>query len=117
MRPTLLIALLVLLSGCVQQTIERTVTFEVDTRGLENVTSVGVRGNDAPLSWNSDYELTDPDGDGIYRGEVTFNTPYHTTQVKFTRDGGVFELEGQPNRILTLKGQTAFTFTARFNEP
>ena len=36
------------------------------------VETVGLRGNQSPLSWSSTYPAHDPDGDGYYEAEVPF---------------------------------------------
>ncbi len=82
------------------------VNFKIDASSLKNIKSFGVRGNTLPLSWEETLEFTDPDNDGIYEGEVTFNTTEKMVEYKFVYGDKkvVYELEGQ-NRILLLDGE------------
>ncbi|HYW32772.1 MAG TPA: hypothetical protein VE869_14835, partial [Gemmatimonas sp.] len=45
-------------SGCVQPAYERIVVYELDVSGQKAVTTVGVRGDDSPLSWRKDQPMT-----------------------------------------------------------
>lgn len=51
------------------------ITFKVDMSSLEvkNLENVGIRGSDAPLSWDKTYPMTDPDGDGVYTCTIEFD--------------------------------------------
>ncbi len=86
---------LLLLSGKTQS---YTLTFQLDMTGQTDFKTVGIRGNIAPLSWDKDYPLTDPDGDGIYEASIDFKTSKKYVQYKFRTDTQS-ELEGSDNRI------------------
>ncbi|MEL6390588.1 MAG: hypothetical protein AAFQ02_10520 [Bacteroidota bacterium] len=117
MKPSLIILLAVILmsSACVQKRVARTITFEVDTTGITNITSLSVRGDDDPLSWDQNTPLSDQDGDGIYTGQVTFTTPYKYTTIKFVKNENQFELAGQDNRIIPLADASARTYRCRYD--
>lgn len=54
---------------------------------------VGLRGGVAPLSWNETIPLEDPDGNGVYEGDVMFTADADSTvPYKIKVDG-----EGNPN--------------------
>lgn len=77
---------------------EHQVHFKVDMRDLL-AKNVAVKGSISPLSWETGYPLEDPDGDGIYEAQISFNTPEKSLYFKFTKDGE-WELEGADNRSL-----------------
>ena len=64
------------LSSCVQETHLKTVTFQVDMKGIENVSDVGIRGSFTPNQWTETVPLNDEDGDGIYEGTFSHKTAY-----------------------------------------
>ena len=108
--------LCLLLSGCVQQTYKRTVRFSVDMSGIPDVTSVGVRGNFQPLNWQKNYSLTDDDGDSVYTGEITFDTPFDFVEVKFVKNENTFELEGKENRRVYFDQKDKVTYNTVFDK-
>lgn len=100
-------------TSCVQKTYKKTIVFTLNTNGFENIEKVGIRGNDTPLSWDSDYEMQ-PIKDSLYQATVTIETGYNVTQVKFTINNEI-ELENETNRkIIFSKKDTTF-YKAIFN--
>lgn len=85
-------------SSCVQKEFEKEITFLVDTNGIENIESLGIRGNFLPNQWRESYPLTDTNNDGIY--EVTFKekTAVYGINFKFVKNGNDYELKGNDNR-------------------
>ena len=88
---------LLALNGCVQQKMEKQLTFEVDMRGVPEFGTVGIRGEYSPLSWWESVPLTDPDGDSIYTVSLLLETGQSGMDFKFETDGNL-ELCGSPNR-------------------
>jgi hypothetical protein len=106
---------LILLSACVQEAYDRVVVYDVDVSALKDVRDVGVRGDDAPLSWEQDRAMTMVVKDSLYRVTVRYRTGYLVTKAKFTVNGN-FELQGKPNRRVQFAvGDTTF-YKARFNQ-
>ena len=104
--PCLMLA--VLLSACVQKTYLKTVVYTLHIPGTRPSASVGIRGNDKPLNWESDQKMSLNLSDSTYRAVVTYQTGYLFTEVKFATDG-VFELAEQPNRrVLFAATDTTF---------
>ena len=103
------------LTSCVQKTYERKVRFILDVSNEENVKSVGIRGSNNPLSWQSDLEMKPLIEDSIYVADVTFVTGYLGVEMKFVVNGQ-FELQNEENRRIPfdLKSDTT-VFKAVFN--
>lgn len=116
------IAAITLFASCVQKEHMKTVTFSVDMNGIENVGSVGIKGDFTDQAWRQTIPLSDDDGDGIY--EITFNreTAAYGIEFKFVLNEKETELQGQENRELvfeykpeTLVYQTKFNDTENIN--
>ena len=108
------LTLLILMTSCVQKTYTKTVIYQlkVDT-SLHNIT-VGVRGNDKPLSWDKELNLKAIDTGSIYQGAVTYKTGYKFTEVKFTINGD-YELNNDANRRVNFSNQDTTFYKATFN--
>ncbi len=91
------------LSSCVQETHLKTVTFQVDMKGIENVSDVGIRGSFTPNQWTETVPLTDEDGDSIYEGTFSQKTAINQFQFKFVNQNEDYELKGKDNRVLVFK--------------
>ncbi len=89
-------------------------TFQVDMSNQRGFQTVGIRGNIAPLSWDKDYPLSDPDQDGIYEATIDFKTDKKYVQYKFKTDLQ-WELEDSDNRISWFSGAPQAS-PLRFNE-
>lgn len=87
-----------LLTSCVQEEFKKTITFKVDTNGIENVESLGIRGDFLLNQWRESVPLQDDDKDGIY--EITFSekTAVYGISFKFVKNGNDYELKGEDNR-------------------
>jgi hypothetical protein len=108
-------AMAVLGTGCVQKAYERTVVYELDVSALDSVKTVGLRGDNLPLSWQQDQAMTAVVADSLYRTTVTYRTGYRATEVKFTVNG-TFEFDNGDNRRVPfeMNGDTTI-YRARFN--
>ena len=104
----------ILATSCVQKAYKKNVVLILDTRGIKDIHSVGIRGVDKPLSWDYDQQMLAIKKDTTYRATVTFFTGYKFTKVKFVVNGQ-FELEGQPNRRINFANEGITTYRASFN--
>ena len=107
---------IVLLSSCVQKMRDVTIHFEVDMRQETNVTTVGVIGEDTPLSWDTAIPLTDPDSDGIYEGTVVIKAAYNYAAFKFKLNNEIIELEGKKNRLVTIDDNNSGSYSGVFDK-
>jgi hypothetical protein len=110
---TLLIISL-LMSSCVQKTYKRTVMVTLDVSKVENIESVGIRGNGKPLSWENDYPMQEVVKDSLYKAIITTETGYLFAEIKFTVNG-TYELQNQPNRRVQFTQQDTTYYKATFN--
>jgi hypothetical protein len=99
----ILTVVIVLLTSCVQKEFDKKITFVVDTNGIENIKSLGIRGNFLPNQWKETVLLTDDNNDGIY--EITFNekTAVYGVSFKFIKNGNEYELIDEKNRQLVFE--------------
>lgn len=109
------LVLIVLLTGCVQKVYHKTVVFEVDTKEVKNIYTVGIRGEDRPLSWGKDTAMTAVKKDTTYRLAITFNTGYKFTEIKFVVNDG-FEFENESNRKIVFSEGDTTIYKAIFNK-
>ena len=110
----LIVGLLGLITtSCVQKSYKRTVVFNLDTRTTKNVITVGICGENFPLSWNKDLKMK-LDKDGIYKAKIIFETGYKFAEVKFTINGD-FELKDMPNRKVVFATNGTTNYNAVYN--
>jgi hypothetical protein len=111
-----LIVLLVLITiSCVQKTYKKTVVVTLDVSGIENIKSVGIRGKDQPLNWESDYKMEVVKKDSLYKATITGETAYLFSEIKFTINDK-FELKDKENRkVFFFKTDTTF-YKAKFDK-
>lgn len=107
--------LILLATNCVQKTYERKVTFLLHTEQLKNIKKVGLRGNNRPLSWKKDLEMTALKKDSLYSVTVTFLTGYKFAEVKFVVNDE-FELQEKDNRRVIFNENGEITYEAIFNK-
>lgn len=103
-------------SHCVQKSYPKTVVFTLTLNGKKDVSSVGIRGNGKPLSWEEDYPMTELIKDSVYTATITTVTGYAWGEVKFTVNSE-FELKNQDNRRITLKESDTVRYNAVFDRP
>lgn len=101
----ILVLTLITMQSCVQKEYEKTITFVVDTKGVENVESIGIRGDFLPKRWNESVPLSDENNDGIYQITFTEKTAVYGIEFKFVKNGYDYELKEQENREIIFKYQ------------
>ncbi len=111
---TTILAVIILLSSCVQKTYRKTVVFLLQTDVLKQIEKVGIRGNDKPLNWDTDVEMTPIIKDSLYKATVTFNTGYNFTEIKFVINDKI-ELENKDNRKVTFSENDTTIYKAKFD--
>jgi hypothetical protein len=111
----LYLCLAVLLPACVQKTYRRTVVYTLHFQVMKTPEKVSIRGNDKPLSWESDLDMSLTLPDSTYRAVVTYQTGYKFTEVKFVANG-VFELPDQPNRRVVFSDTDTTFYEATFDK-
>ena len=106
--------LIILVSSCVQKSYKQTVVFMLDVKGVKNIKSVGIRGENQPLNWNSDFAMT-LDKDSIYTATISGETGYLFSEFKFTINND-FELKEKPNRRVYFNKDGRTIYKATFNK-
>ena len=101
---TLILSSGLLLAQIVFSQAPNQVTFRVKFDGLKSVKNPGIRGNQAPLSWEKSYPLTDWDRDGVYEGTVTFAGDITEIEYKFVHGAKTQWELSSGNRMLRLDG-------------
>lgn len=115
---TLAVVTLLIFTNCVQQEFEKTITFKVDTNGIEDLESLGIRGDFLPNQWRESVPLTDDDNDGIYEITFTEKTAYYGISFKFVKNGFDYELKEKDNRELVFEYKPEnITYITKFNNP
>ena len=105
---------IIALSSCVQKSYQKTVKYTLNTNGMKGIQTVGIRGEDRPLSWKKDSSLVAIQPDNTYQVVITYNTGYKFTEVKFTIDGN-FEFQDADNRRINFsEGDTTY-YNAIYN--
>jgi len=107
---------LLFLTSCVQKEHEKIVTFKVDMTQVQNVQSVGLRGQFTSPSWEVTIPMLDKNGNGIF--EVTLNevTAQNSVAFKFVKNNDEFELQNQSNRLILFKYQPeVIIYESKFN--
>jgi hypothetical protein len=110
----IILAVIILLSSCVQKTYRKTVVFLLQTDNVKHLEKVGIRGNEKPLNWDSDVEMTTVVQDSLYKATVTFITGYKFTEVKFVINDKI-ELENKDNRKVTFSENDTTIYKAKFD--
>jgi hypothetical protein len=108
--------LIALLAACVQKTYTKTVIYTLHLTGPKATLTVGIRGSDKPLNWQSDTKMSLHLPDSTYRATVTYRTGYKFTEVKFVVNG-TFELAEQPNRRVVFSDADTTYYEGTFNDP
>ena len=117
MKKYIYINLFVIVSfcSCVQKSYEQKVVLLLDVSEVQNVKSVGVRGNEKPFSWDFDTEMEVVKKDSLYKKTFTITTGYLFTEIKFTVNGD-FELKEQDNRRVYFNKSGSTVYKAKFNK-
>jgi hypothetical protein len=101
-------------TSCVQKTYTKTVVFLLNVSNINEIKTVGIRGNNKPLSWDYNFEMKAFNGDTLYKATVTFITGYKFAETKFVVND-VFELQEQSNRRINFSDKDTTVYMARFN--
>ena len=111
---TLLLSLFIAHLGYSQPTNE--VTFRVKFDDVKSIKNPGVRGNQAPLTWEKSFTLTDEDNDGVYEATVVFPGDVDELEYKFVHGNKTQWELSSGNRVLTIT--ESFTTTVKtWNTP
>lgn len=110
----ILATIIALLTNCVQNSSVKTVVVKLHVNGIKNIQSVGIRGNDQPLSWDYDMELVPSQKDSIYAATFSILTGYKFTEAKFTVNGQ-FELNESDNRKIIFSEKDTTVYEAIFD--
>ena len=118
MRTIFIAIIAFVLIGCVQKQHTKTVTLKVDTRGITDVTTIGVKGDFTDPRWKVEVPLTDEDKDGIFETTLTQKTAVYAIQFKVIKNGSVYELKGKPNRVLQFEYKPeTIVYEVKYNDP
>lgn len=101
-------------SSCVQKSSKKTVILKLNVQGIKNIQSVGIRGNEKPLSWDYDMELKPIIKDTLYTATFSIVTGYKFTEAKFTVNSQ-FELNEKDNRRILFSENDTTVYEAKFN--
>lgn len=97
-----------------------TVTFKLDLseemKNVQDASTVGIRGNVLPLSWEKTYLMPDADHDHIYEASIPFEITTTPLQLeyKFMHDAAGWETTD--NRLLTINAAATNLPVARWND-
>ena len=110
------IFLIIIQFSCVQKEHQKEVTFIVDVSQVENVESVGLRGQFTSPPWQVTIPLSKGEKNGSYRVSLIETTAQNQVEFKFVVNEDEFELKDQPNRIITFSYQPEeIVYEATFN--
>lgn len=101
-------------SSCVQKSSKKTVILMLNVKGIENIQSVGIRGNEKPLNWDYDMELKPIIKDTLYTATFSIVTGYLFTEAKFTINSQ-FELKEKENRRIFFSKKDTTVYQAKFD--
>lgn len=116
MKKITIVIMLASICACVQEMRDIKIHFSVDMSKAENVNSVGVIGDNSPLSWNKSILLADSDGDGIYEGDITIRAAYNYAEFKFMLNDDIIELEGKGNRQVDFTDSKEAKYSGIFDQ-
>jgi putative oxidoreductase len=102
------------LAGCVQKSSKKTVIVKLNAAGVKNIQTVGIRGDEKPLSWDYDLELKPVIKDSLYIAAFSLVTGYKFTEAKFTINGQ-FELNEKGNRKIMFSDKDTAIYEAKFD--
>ena len=109
---------LLLFSACVQKEHVKEVTFMVDMRGVDNVSTVVIRGQFTSPPWEVTLPMSDENNDGIYETTLEEPTAQSSVSFKFVINEDQFELEGQPNRTVQFQYRPeVIVYSGIFDDP
>jgi len=110
------VLLIMTFSNCVQEEHEKKVTIQVDMNGVDNLESVGIRGDFLPNQWRETVPMTDHNNDGIYEISFSEKTAVYAIEFKFVKNNKEYELEGKDNRQLVFEYKPeTIVYKAKYN--
>ena len=111
-----LIFLVLLLSGTYVYS-QTSVTFTVTGAASSKYKTIGIRGDQLPLSWERSMPLT-KEGDQ-YKGTIVLDADIDQLQFKYVRYNSDKKVvwESLPNRVIRLDGQSTVEVSHRWDEP
>ena len=109
----LYILLVFVMSSCVQKSKMQTVIFMLDVKGIKNIKTVGIRGEDKPLNWDSDLKMN-LGKDSIYTATISGETGYLFLKFKFTINNE-FELKDKNSRKVYFAKNGTTIYKAKFD--
>jgi hypothetical protein len=84
-----------------------TVSFKLDLstelKKVNSLSSIGIRGNTAPLSWDKTYPMTDNDKDGIYETTIKLEITDTNQYIKYKYFHDTASWENSSDRVITAK--------------
>jgi hypothetical protein len=101
--------------SCVQKSSKKTIIVKLNVIGQKEIKSVGIKGNEKPLSWDYNRELVSVIKDTLYTDTFSFVTGYKFTEVKFTVNDN-FELNDKPNRRIIFGEEDTVVYEAVFDK-
>ena len=116
MKKILIIISIAFLMSCVQPMRDITINFTVDMNSIDSINSVGVIGENQPLSWEKPRPLTDIEIDGIFEAVIRIQAAYNFAPFKFMYNEKIIELEGKRNRIVDFTNQKEAYYFAKFDQ-
>ena len=102
------------MASCVQKSGKKIIIVKLNVEGVKDIHSVGIRGNEKPLSWDYDMELKPIKKDTLYEAIFSLITGYKFTEAKFTVNGQ-FELNEKANRKIIFSDNDTTMYEANFN--
>lgn len=103
-----------LLTSCVQPSSQKTIIVKLNVGGIKNIQTVGIRGDEQPLSWEYDLELKPIIQDTLYTATLSLVTGYKFTEAKFTVNEQ-FELNEKENRKIVFGDKDTVIYEAKFD--
>ena len=97
-----------------QKTNRQTVIYSLKIVGFQNIRSVGVKGNNNPLSWDNETVLKEIVKDSLYQTTIIHFTGFKFTEVKFIVNGEM-ELLNLENRRVNFEPEAITKYEATFN--
>ncbi|CAL2090686.1 hypothetical protein [Tenacibaculum sp. 190524A05c] len=117
MKKLAILIIAIITTSCVQEQHLKTVQVKIDMRGVEDVKSIGVKGNFTNPRWKVEVPLTDEDKDGIYETSLSQKTAVSGIEFKFVKNGEIYELKGKPNRVLRFEYKPEnIIYATKFND-
>ncbi len=117
MKKLAILIIAIITTSCVQEQHLKTVQVKIDMRGVEDVKSIGVKGNFTNPRWKVEVPLTDEDKDGIYETSFSQKTAVSGIEFKFVKNGEIYELKGKPNRVLRFEYKPEnIIYATKFND-